>query len=79
MPAKPRATMVIRKVIGTIFPRFSDSRPQHGSTGSRHGLMAPYEAVERAFTLGPMSPGTDESRYFMGPDDMVPSVSFRFK
>ncbi len=79
MQVKPSANMVIRKVIGAIFPRFSVSRPQHGSTRTSHGLVAPREEVERAFTLGPMPPRPDESRYFMGPDDMVPSVSFRFK
>ena len=70
---------LLRKVTRAIFPRFSASTRGRGSGLARHGDLAPAEEAEKTFTLGSISPKPDESRYFMGADDLVPSASFRFR
>jgi hypothetical protein len=77
MHPKSAPKNVIRKVIDAIFTRSTAFRPGHGAALTSLGWA--HEEMEKSFTLGRMSPSPNESRYYMGPDDIVQSVAFRFK
>ena len=69
----------IQRVIGAIRPRSAASIPQNGEASTSRGLIVPLEEMGKRFTLGAMAPRSDESRYFLGPDDIVQAASFRFR
>ncbi len=79
MPMKSTFNSFIQRVIGAILPRSAASIPHHGKVSTSRGLIVPLEEMGKRFTLGAMAPRSDESRYFLGPDDIVQAASFRFR